>query len=120
MRKPTIVNVLVAIFFIAVAGCATMESAGHKYVMKGQILDVSNGEANLCIGSAEGAKAGQEFTVYRNVRLPFTNPSKEEHPSYKREQIGTVKIEQVFNEHYAKAKIVSGDIKANDVAELCP
>jgi hypothetical protein len=94
-----------------------MESAGHKYIMKGQILDVSDRVAYLCIGSADGAKAGQEFPVYRYVRLPYAGP-KQTTPSFKREAVGSVKLTQVVDVHYATASILSGDIKVNDVAEL--
>jgi hypothetical protein len=119
MRKTAIVNVFLAILFIVTAGCATMQTVEHKYFMKGQILNVSDGVAYLCIGSAEGAKAGQEFPVYRYVSLPFIS-AKQATPSYKREEVGSVKISQVVDEHYAKADILRGDIKANDVAELAP
>jgi hypothetical protein len=119
MRKSAIVNVFLAILFLVTAGCATMQSAGHKYFMKGQILDVSDGVAYLCIGSAEGAKEGQEFAVYRHTKLPFSG-GKQASPSYKREEVGSVKITQVVEEHYAKANILRGNIKENDVAELAP
>ena len=117
MRKTTIVNMFLAMLFIAVAGCATMKAAEHQYIMKGQILDVSDGQAYLCIGSADGAKAGQEFPVYRYEMLPGTGP-KQTAPSFKREEVGQVKITQVVDVHYATATILSGNIKANDVAEL--
>lgn len=119
MRKSAIVNVFLAILFIAAAGCATMETVSHKYIMKGQVLDVSDGEAYLCIGSADGAKAGQEFPVYRYVRLPFAG-TKQAAPSFKREEVGSVKIKEVVDVHYARATILRGDIKVNDVAELVP
>lgn len=117
MRKTAIVNVFLAMLFIAVAGCATMKAAEHKYVMKGQILDVSGGEVYLCIGSADGATAGQEFPVYRYEKLPFAGP-KQTTPSFKREEVGTLKIKQVVDVHYATATVIKGDIKAHDVAEL--
>jgi len=117
MRKTAIVNVFLAMLFIAAAGCATMKAGEHKYIMKGQILDVSDGQAYLCIGSADGAKAGQEFPVYRYERLPFAG-TKQEYPSFKREMVGSVKIKQVVDVHYATATILSGDVKVNDVAEL--
>lgn len=119
MRKTGMVNVFLAVLFIAVAGCATMQSVEHKYFMKGQVLDVSDGEAYICIGSAEGAKAGQEFSVYRYIRLAYGS-SKQKSPSYKRETVGSVKIIQVVDEHYAKASVISGNIQVNDVAELAP
>lgn len=118
MRKSAIVNVFLAILFIVTSGCATMQSAGHKYFMKGQILDVSDGVAYLCIGSAEGAKAGQEFLVYRHTKIAYSGTKGA--PSFKREEVGSVKIEQVVEEHYAKATILRGNIRENDVAELSP
>jgi hypothetical protein len=119
MRKTAILNVFLAILFIVTAGCATMETAKHGYMMKGQILDVSNGVAYLCIGSAEGAKAGQEFPVYRHTKLEYTG-EKQASQRYNREQVGSVKIMEVVDEHYAKANVLRGDIKANDIAELSP
>ena len=117
MRKSVLVNVFLAIFLITAAGCASMKTAEHKYIMKGQILDVSGGEVYLCIGSADGATAGQELAVYRYVKLPFAGP-KQTTPSFKREEVGTVKIKQVVDVHYATATILQGNIKENDVAEL--
>ncbi len=117
MRKRSIVNVLLAMLFIAVAGCATMKAAEHRYVMKGQILDVSDGQAYLCIGTADGAKAGQEFPVYRYVSLPYAGP-KHQFPGFKREAVGSVKVTEVVDVHYARAAILSGNIKVNDSAEL--
>ncbi len=117
MIKRAIVNVFLAMLFIAAAGCATLETAEHKYIMKGQVLDVSDGQAYLCIGSADGAKPGQEFPVYRYERIPYAGP-KEITPTFKREAVGSVKITEVVDVHFAKANILSGDVKVNDVAEV--
>jgi hypothetical protein len=119
VRKITIFSLFAAIFIFTAAGCATMQTTGHKYFMKGQILDVSDGEVYLCIGSAEGAKADQEFLVYRHLKLPYDGP-KQAAPRFKREMIGSVKITQIVDEHFAKANILRGNIMVNDVAELTP
>ncbi len=94
-----------------------MKAAEHKYVMKGQILDVTDGQAYLCIGTADGAKPGQEFPVYRYEKLPYEGP-KQPAPSFKRVEVGKVKVNEVVDVHFATATIVSGDVKANDSAEL--
>jgi hypothetical protein len=118
MKKRIIVHVFIAVFFIVAAGCASMETAGHKYIMKGQILEVNNREAYVCIGSANGAKAGQEIPVYRYVKTGILG---EKHrPSYKRELVGVVKITEVVDEHFANAAVLRGDVQANDLAELNP
>jgi hypothetical protein len=84
--------------------------------MRGQILDVNQNTAYLCIGSRDGARAGQEFSVYKFERI-FSNP-KMQVPSFKREETGTVKITEIVDEHYAKASILNGDVKVNYVVEL--
>jgi hypothetical protein len=96
-----------------------MQTAKHGYMMKGQILNVSDGVAYLCIGSSEGAKAGQEFPVFRHTKLEYTG-EKQATPKYNRVEVGSVKIMEVVDEHYAKANIIRGDIQANDIAELAP
>lgn len=117
MRKACIRTVFVVFLLIAAAGCASLETAHHNYMMKGQILEVNDGEAYLCIGSAEGAKTGQEFPVFRYVKLPYGGP-KQTAPSFKREAVGSVKIMQIVDEHFARANVLSGEIKPNDIAEL--
>jgi hypothetical protein len=100
MKKKVTVNALLVVFLIAAAGCATLESAGHKYIMKGQILDVGDREVYLCIGSAEGAKVGQTYIVYRSIKM---QGGLKQQISYRRGRVGEVKITEVVDEHYAKA-----------------
>jgi hypothetical protein len=92
-------------------GCATMEAARHEYLMRGSVLEVQNGTAYLCLGTEQGAKVGQEFTVHRYVGIPGSRGG------YKVEYVGTVKITEVES-HMAYAKILTGDVKANDIVDL--
>lgn len=117
MKKRTVWNVLLVLLFATTMGCATLESAGHKYVMRGSVLDVSDGTAYLCLGTEQGAKVGQEFTVNRYIRT-FTSP-KGQQPAYKIETVGRVKITNTES-HMATAKILTGDVKENDVVDLNP
>ncbi len=63
MNPKPLVSVFLAVLLFSAAGCATMESAGHKYIMRGQVLEVAGDEAYLCIGSEDGARVGQELAV---------------------------------------------------------
>jgi len=117
MKKRNIVSLLLVILFTTSVGCATLESAGHKYIMRGSVLEVSDGTAYLCIGTDQGAKVGQEFTVKRYVRTG--PPSKGQQPSYKVETVGRVKITETES-HMAHARILHGDVKGSDVVELNP
>ena len=54
----SIIRVSIAILLLLITSCATIEKAGHKYIMRGQVLEVSDNIAYLCIGSKDGAQIG--------------------------------------------------------------
>ncbi|MBI4842863.1 MAG: hypothetical protein HY809_00860 [Nitrospirae bacterium] len=83
--------------------------------MRGQILEASDEGVYLCIGSADGAEAGQKYKVYKFVKLPEMGPKQ---PNYKKEETGTVIITEIVDEHYAKARITKGEAKENYIVEL--
>ncbi|MDD3815883.1 MAG: hypothetical protein PHZ02_14710 [Desulfocapsaceae bacterium] len=109
--------VLFAVLIFMMVGCATLESAGHKYAMRGQILEMIDGAAYLCVGEKQGAQVGQQFIVYRFAKIPSHSP-KSTIPSYKRDEVGRVQIVELVGEHYALAKVLTGEVKPNDVVEL--
>lgn len=127
MRNGAVVSTLLVILVMAM-GCASLEAARHKYLMRGQVLEVQDGTAYLCIGSEEGAKVGQVFTVIRYVNMGFQRGIQPSYgglgpyyggvqPYYRIDRVGMVKITAIET-HMAHAKIVSGDVKANDIVEL--
>jgi len=110
MRNGTVVSSLL-MFLLFVMGCATMEAARHEYLMRGSVLDVEDGTAYLCVGTEQGAKVGQVFTVSRYAHIPGSRGE------YNVDYVGSVKIMKVES-HMAYAKILTGDVKANDVVDL--
>jgi hypothetical protein len=112
MKRDYILGAVLSISIIALAGCASLDSINHKYIMRGQILEAEGTDVYLCIGSKDGAEVGQEFAVYRFVK------SGRRYPSVIKEEKGTVKITEIVDEHYAKAKVLAGEPKVNDVVEL--
>ena len=118
MKKRNVLYMLLVFLFAMSTGCATLESAQHKYIMRGSVLDVSDGTAYVCLGTDQGAKVGQEFTVYRYVKTAAPAP-KGQQPQYKVETVGRVKI-TATESHMAHAKILNGDVKEKDVVELSP
>ena len=80
--------------------------------MKGSIIETSDSEVYLCIGSRDGASVGQELDVYR---IPETKP---EALHFRRVQTGKVRITEIIDEHFAKAKVISGRAEKNDIVEL--
>lgn len=115
MEKRSFASLLLVVLFVVMGGCAMMSSVEHKYIMRGQILDVSNNMAYLCIGSSDGARVGQELTVHRFDKMPGTSIAKS---SFKKVETGKIKIIEIVDEHYAKADVVAGEVKTNYIAEL--
>lgn len=114
MKTKFIFVVLSIIMLTLITGCATFQTAKHQYIMRGQILESTDDGIYLCIGSADGAKAGQEYKVYKFVRTPGTKSQ----PNYRKVETGTIKIIDIVDEHYAKAKILTGEAKENYIVEL--
>jgi hypothetical protein len=122
LMKRKLVLSFLAVMFVAAAATAghagTLKSMYHKYVMRGQILDVTGKSVYMCIGSSEGAKVGQKLAVVKFVRVPSASSSQSPVPTFKREEIGVVKITAIVDKHMARATIVSGTAEVNDMVEL--
>ena len=108
------VSLILATFVIfLIASCATMgQKVYHGFLMKGSIIEASNSDLYLCIGSKDGASVGQELDVYK---IPQTKP---EALHFSRVHTGKVRITEIIDEHFAKATVISGKAEKNDIVEL--
>jgi hypothetical protein len=104
--------VSVMFMIILLTSCATMGKTYHKYLMKGSIIETCDSDIYLCIGSNDGAEVGQELDVYKIRTISKARST------FQRENAGKVKITEIVDEHFAKAKVISGKAKKNDVVEL--
>ena len=114
-----IITYLVAtLLVLSVVGVSVShaQSAYHKYYMRGTVLHATDGKIYLCVGTSDGAKAGQELTVVRFVNTGATSPKGG--PMFKREEVGTVKITEIVDDHMADATVIAGQAKVNDLVEL--
>jgi hypothetical protein len=100
---------------IAMAGAnsASAQGIGHTFFMRGQIIGHSDGRPVVCIGKADGAKEGQEFDVYRSSIISIGSKT----PSFRREKIGSVAIDHVFDDHFAHLRVISGKPAVHDDIE---
>ena len=102
------------IFVGSLTACGTTQLY-HDYLARGQVVGIDNDEVVVCIGSRDGAKAGQELQVYRYI---WEGAVEEGDDDYRRETVGTVVITSIVNEHFARAKVSTGDIKKHDTVKL--
>jgi hypothetical protein len=116
MKKRALISVLSAMLFVFLTSGVSMAGVYHGHIMKGSVLEVNGDTATICIGTADGAKVGQELTVYK-----FEKKEKQTETGggpFDRIKTGKVKITKIFDEHMANAKVLSGTVEANNIVEL--
>lgn len=113
-------TVAVASVLLGLSACSSVQSVGHQYLMRGQVVEVAGSEVVVCIGSADGARVSQELTAYELVTKNLTGGPGKNPPRWERVNVGTVRVVEVLDEHFAKAQVTSGKVAVNNVVELVP
>lgn len=99
---------------IVFAGCVTMQKAYQQYTMRGNIVEASDSDAHLWVGSRDGAVVGQELSVYKIVQTS----KNQKQPSFQKEFTGKRKITENVDEHSAKGRVISGTAAKYNIVEL--
>jgi len=110
--KRTVSLILVTFVIFLMFSCARIY---HAYLMKGNILEASDSDVYLCIGSKDGASVGQELNVYKVIMNPQEPLARR---ASKGVQTGKVKITEIFDNRIAKATVISGKAEKGDIVEL--
>ncbi len=114
MKKLLIFSLVAATSFVAAPALA--QGIGHTLMMRGQVVDMTDNVATLCIGKADGAQVGQVLDVARAVAV--SPPPKSTGPAFRREDVGHIKITNIVDDHFATASVVSGSVAKHDIVEL--
>jgi hypothetical protein len=101
---------------LPVLGSSATAEVWHRYIMRGQVVEMQGQAVILCVGRAEGAKPGQVLTVVRFIGT--TGVSKGAPPVPRRDDVGAVRIDRVIDEHFAEATVVNGQARKFDLVEL--
>lgn len=115
-RARQLLAAVVLVGAVAGSAMASETSFKHGLMMRGQILEAESGSVVVCVGKQDGAEVGQVLDVVRHVRI--TARGKNATSRFRRDDVGTVKITSLFDEHYATAVVVKGSPKLNDTVEL--
>lgn len=94
---------------------AHAQGIGHTFFMRGSIVANDSSGTVVCIGRADGAEVGQTLDVYRVTQRP--GPSKGA-SNFRRDLVGHVQIEHVFDDHFAHVRVLDGHPKKHDIVEL--
>jgi len=117
--RSALIAIEITIASLVVAAAVSAQGIGHTFVMRGQIVDITDGIATICVGHADGATPGQTLNVVRVTPIP--RPSRGTGPitpSFRRDDIGSIKIESIVDEHFARARVMNGPIAMHDIVEL--
>jgi hypothetical protein len=117
MRVRFCLMAVVTSVLLATTACSSMQGARHEYLMRGQVVEISGSNAVVCIGSRDGAQVGQELVVYKLIARESGGSGKNP-PRWERVKVGSVRIAQVIDEHFAAAQVISGPVEVNHVVEL--
>jgi len=107
--------ILAAVAVVSLGGCAGGASVRHEFVMQGQVLSTDADGIVVCVGRQDGAENGQVLNVIRHSRTTKGNPKA---PPFRREQVGQVRVVDVFDDHYAHVEVVTGKAEVGDMVVL--
>ena len=110
-----IVKLTSLVVFLGLLSACVSNPFYHENFMRGQVVGIDDDETVVCIGSQDGAKKGQELQVYRYVWEGATQGGIDD---YRVDNVGTLQIKSVVNEHFARAIIIEGDVQKHDTVEL--
>jgi hypothetical protein len=106
--------VVVTIIGFIVSGCANSDFS-HNYLMKGQVISVSDDNIYVCVGLDDGAKVGQILETYRFV---MNDNNDEGDDFFLKQETGQIIIDELVDKHFAKVTVLEGEVKKHDIVLL--
>lgn len=97
-----------------IAACANSPFY-HKNVMQGQIVNIDEQGPIICTGSQGNSIEGKTLNVFRTYSGHGTEEGDD---GYAVRKIGQLIGGESINDHFARARVVNGEIKKNDFVEL--
>lgn len=115
-KRISVAILTMAIGTSGLTSCSSVSPLFHEYMMSGNVVDLKDdGVAVVCIGTPDGARAGQTLLVFRTQGY---EDAAGDVVTYGREEIGKIRILSVIDEHYARAEVLNGDIEKYDHVQL--
>ena len=99
---------------VAFVAPAYAQGFGHTFIMRGSVVEVTGRVVTACIGRADGAQVGQTLSVVRISSIGAAGRPL----SFRRQDIGSLTISTIVDDHFAQAAAVSGRITKNDLVEF--
>jgi hypothetical protein len=114
MIKPLSKLGLLVVVLTMLSACANSPFF-HQNFMRGQVVSLSGDTAVICIGSHETELQGKSLSVFRVVH---DDGEFDGYKGFGREYVGSIVVDSIIDEHFARATVVEGQISKNDMVEL--
>ena len=101
---------------VGLTASAAQAQLYHKMFMRGQVVAAADDQVVVCIGSNDGAEIGQVLDAYELIYEGEIQEGMGD--NWRREHAGQVTIEAIIDEHFARAKVTSGEVEKHDMVEL--
>lgn len=88
----------------------------HRQVVAGQVVQVAEERAVVCIGEPGGTEVAQVLDTNRAVFR--TDVVDEGEADWARERVGKAGIDGLIGEHFATIDVVEGKVLKNDIVAL--
>ena len=115
MISKLVISIIAGPFFLSIGPVIAAETV-HTSTMRGLIVGADKSGSVVCIGTADGAEVGQWLKVYHIYN--HVGPNKSSIPMYHRQVVGHVRIDHIFDEHFAHVRVTDGHPVTNDIVEL--
>lgn len=101
---------------LAVTQPVLAQGIGHTFFMRGSVVSTQGGQTVVCVGKADGAEVGQVLEVYRVTTVP--GPNKGTGSPVRRTLVGHVRVDHIFDDHFAHVSVADGRPALHDIVEL--
>ena len=92
------------------------ESLGSVAVLSGKVAKVEAGRVYLNIGSVDGVKEGDQYTLY-HMGETITDPDTGKVLGQEKSRIGTVSVTKVLGDHLSMAVANGGPVQVGDMVQ---
>ena len=106
-------NVALVCALVALAACSSTPVT-PDHLMRGSVIRTSEQTIVVCFGSDDRIESGTMFSVYRAV---YSGSIDEDNDSYSRESVGQIRILRPLDGHFARARIIDGNVQPGDMIE---
>ena len=109
-----ITRISLIVLLVGLLGACSSSTMYHDSMMRGQVVQVQDDQVVVCIGTSN-IEPGTDFDVFEVI---YEGTIMEGTDSYRLEKVGTITLQSVVDDHFARGRITSGSVERHNEIEL--